>query len=228
MKKLIYVCTLLMAAMACENKQQETQKSANADSLINIAIMAQERDKIMALADSFEKTGDISPIRAAQYRGEAYTQLYNFTEAENEFKKAIDSKKPTNLKDSIAQFCCVSNLVQLYGLRRNHDEVLLTAIPAMDELKGNNLTSDDAVEVEGHRMVLDLYLGNSQLALGKRNEAARTYDQCYKTALRLLEFSEMILEDRVEPWKHGPISEAKVIHQRKMYRHLLGLDKYAD
>ncbi len=68
-----------------------------------------------------------------------------------------------------------------------------------------------------------------RLSLGEN--AYETIEELWNhetAALRLLEFSEMILEDRVEPWKHGPISEAKVIHQRKMYRHLLGLDKYAD
>jgi len=45
-------------------------------------------------------------------------------------------------------------------------------------------------------------------------------------AERLLQLSQMILDDTVEPFKSGPLSEAKVIHQRKMYKHLLGLDKY--
>ena len=45
-------------------------------------------------------------------------------------------------------------------------------------------------------------------------------------AARLLNFAEQVLEGKVEAFPSGPISEAKVIHQKKMYKHLIGEDKY--
>ncbi len=45
-------------------------------------------------------------------------------------------------------------------------------------------------------------------------------------AARLLNFSEQVLSGKVEAFPSGPISEAKVIPEKKMYKHLLGVDKY--
>jgi len=185
MRKILYVCVLLIAAMACENKQKTSINRTKADSLVEAALMEQDYDKIFALADSFEKTGDISPIYASQVRGETYIQMLKMIDAEREFRRALEEYKPQNLKDSIAHYNTACDLVQLLGIRRDHDAVLLQAIPLFDAMDTKNLETKFAVDVEGHKLLLMLYLGSSQLFLGKKAEAAKTLEQCYRTAKRL-------------------------------------------
>ena len=43
-------------------------------------------------------------------------------------------------------------------------------------------------------------------------------------ARRLIKFSEDVLRGDIEPWTSGPLSEAKVIHQKKMYKHIVGVE----
>lgn len=43
-------------------------------------------------------------------------------------------------------------------------------------------------------------------------------------ARRLIQFCEDVLRDDIEPWTSGPLSEAKVIPQRKMYRKIVGIE----
>ena len=44
-------------------------------------------------------------------------------------------------------------------------------------------------------------------------------------ARRLIQFSEDVLRGEIEPWTSGPLSEAKVIHQRNMYKKIVGIDQ---
>ena len=49
-----------------------------------------------------------------------------------------------------------------------------------------------------------------------------------EAANRLYNLCNQILNGRVEPYRTGPVSEARVIHERKMYKHLIGVDKYSE
>ena len=185
MKRILYLCVLIIAAMACENKQKTSVNLTQADSIIEAAVMLQDYDKIFALTDSFEQTGDISPIFASQVRGETYTQLQNFTDAEAEFRRALEEYKPTNLKDSIAHYNCACGLVQLLAVRRDHNAVLLQAIPLLTTMDSKSLEPKLAAEIEGRKLLLTMSLGSSQIALGKKADAAKTFEQCYQITKKL-------------------------------------------
>ena len=43
-------------------------------------------------------------------------------------------------------------------------------------------------------------------------------------ARRLIRFSEDVMRGEIEPWTSGPLSEARVIPQRKMYRKIVGIE----
>ena len=76
MKKILYIFSvLLVATTACEHKQYSVERLTEIDSIVHHVSMEPNLGKALALADSFENTGQISSTHASRLRGEAYLQV---------------------------------------------------------------------------------------------------------------------------------------------------------
>ncbi|MBP5505103.1 MAG: hypothetical protein J6X89_03260 [Bacteroidales bacterium] len=64
---------LMLLSASCNHIHhvRNTPDTARADSLIEAAHLAHDSDRILALADSLEATGDFAPIKADYWRGRA-------------------------------------------------------------------------------------------------------------------------------------------------------------
>ena len=95
---------ILLTACGTKGGHQETdeQKTATnsgetsvADSLMAQAMAAADAERMLALADSLEATGDFSPTAANYYRGGAYSILQKVVLADSCLRKATDNTNPT-------------------------------------------------------------------------------------------------------------------------------------
>ena len=189
MKKIIYVFAILVTTVACENKQQKVLKQKEADSIVNAALLLRDGDRAIALADSFEKTSDISLINASMLRGKAYIAKNMLAESEAEFKKAMEGT-PKNLPDSICYFTSVCNVVQHQALHMDYEAILNTALPMIETLNNFKYPKEYAPDILFQKMMLYTYLGHAQKNLDKDAEAEKTYEHVYRISKELMEASD--------------------------------------
>ena len=71
----IAVLTVLIAIFSCDHKQQSESNHNYADSLVDECFRTEDFDRLMALIDSFQHTGDFTPEWADFRRGEAYDMV---------------------------------------------------------------------------------------------------------------------------------------------------------
>ena len=91
----IFTCITLLGGItfySCDNKQTMESKANKADSIIFNAGIVKDYTQMRALADSFEMSGDITPLNANRWRGASYYREGNNTMAEICFRKALESK----------------------------------------------------------------------------------------------------------------------------------------
>ena len=189
MKKLAYIFVVLLVGLtACEKKQEmDLTKILENDHLMVQEILKLDTTRLFEIQDSLIAIGELTKLEAAEYKGQTYAQLYKLGEAERWFRYAIDSCVPTYWKDSVSRLACVSGLVQILGLRRDHDAVLQIALPMIEELKTLNMPEDFRASASGSEMMLHLYLGTSQSYLGKKKDAAESFDNSYRAILKQVE-----------------------------------------
>ena len=186
----MYVCALMIVAMACENKKMQHDKQTAADTIVGQAFNAQDFDRALALIDSLEKTGDMSMIQASEKRGEAYLDKDMFKESEAEFRKAIDGTTPQNLMDSLHYFSAVANVVQHQALHGDEEAILNTAVPMLQTLADFKYPKEYAPHVLRMKLMLYTFLGTAQLGLDKYDEADKSYEQAFQVSMQLLKLSE--------------------------------------
>ena len=66
------IILIVMMLFSCNKAQREELKAGHADSLIFAAGAVMQYDRMLALVDSFEATGDINKLDAYRWRGSYY------------------------------------------------------------------------------------------------------------------------------------------------------------
>ena len=173
---ILAVAAVLSAMLSCDHQQQAAQKQTEADSILRAAIDARDYERMIALCDSLEQTGDISKIRAANNRGSANAQLDKNKLAEDEYKKAL-AETPKNEADSLYFYDSAISLSNLYTLSGNYEAVLQLALPLIEEMKvwAEKKPSDQIFE---YLQELTNCVGYTQLRLGMKKEAEKMYELC--------------------------------------------------
>lgn len=164
--------------LSCGHGQKSAYNITMADSLINSAYYVNDNERVIALADSLEQTGDISPIMSAYHRATAYKQQYDFRHAEEVLKPVMDMTPATSL-DSVFYNNCVYSMAEVLYHKDDFEGVLRIGLPLIEKLKG----------AEGERNpilgALCQFVGSSQLSLGMKEDAAKSYDMSYNYLLGL-------------------------------------------
>jgi serine phosphatase RsbU (regulator of sigma subunit) len=186
MKKLLFVCAMLIVAMACSNKQQKQKtKLAEADSMLTDAFLKQDFDRAIELADSFEQAGVYSFIHASRRRGEVYEGIRKFDKATAEFEKAVNTATPDNIQDSVSYITCLSNLVQLQGIHDDYETLLNTAMPVMEMLENFNCPKEYAPQILLPKAMTYMFVGYAQTNLDKEKDAEKSYETTFKNIIEL-------------------------------------------
>ena len=186
MKKLLFVCALLIVAMACSNKQQKQKtKIAEADSMLTDAFLKQNFDRAIEFADSFEQAGVYSFIHASRRRGEVYEGIRKFDKATAEFEKAVNTATPDNIQDSVSYITCLSNLVQLQGIHDDYETLLNTAMPVMETLENFNCPKEYAPQILLPKAMTYMFVGYAQTNLDKEKDAEKSYETTFKNIIEL-------------------------------------------
>ena len=175
---LVAMVALTLTFLSCDKSGPSAQNKSEADSLIYEAKDAADYKRIVELCDSLEQTGDISPIKSAYLRGEAYRFMEDPRRAEEVLKPVMDME-PTNAKDSDYYINCVCGMVEVLLHKNDFEGVLRIGLPMLEKM--------NAAEGEKHHFygILSQFVGAAQSSLGMKEDAAKSYDMCYNYQLEL-------------------------------------------
>lgn len=84
-------CVLVAIVVSCGlGKGGHNPKAGHADSVLFDYGVKMKYDRMLALTDSFEFVGDLSPLDANRWRGVAYYHQEQYSQAEVCFRKALE------------------------------------------------------------------------------------------------------------------------------------------
>ena len=166
------VAALLMTA--CSNGPTKEQ-SENAKRVIEMAHKQRDYDKLLALADSLEKNGNLSHAEAYYWRGYASDRLKMYRMAEFYWKTALEAcEESTTPEDLKIYAMTASRMANLLSVRGNYDGTLKMGVPAanrLEELKCD--TTSDYVN-------LLIYIGCCQSATNGGSDAEDGFNRAYQ------------------------------------------------
>ena len=177
-----YLVVVAVLLCACNGKQDENpvggildeKNIPAAEKLIIKYLDLYDTDRIFALADSLEKTGDISAMTANYYRAGAAIYLDNLKEAEAYLKKNIANGMPQNadLRPYLKSKTLLARLLSGGG---KHGEALAEALPVLAVLDSLGATQNWA-----EMTLLTITIGVSQQNLHQPKEAAATFEKTHQ------------------------------------------------
>lgn len=172
----IAIVAMAVMMLSCGHGQQAVSNQSVADSLLRAAADAEDYERIIALADSLEPTGDISLIKSAYYRGASYAMLNDFKQAKETLEPVMDMI-PKNAEDSTFHLKSMIYMAEVLSSERDYEGVLRIALPQIEKLK----------DTEGGKSLqmgyLISYVGHAQMWLGRKEDAAKSYEQSFNTLL---------------------------------------------
>ena len=180
------VAIILVAAfvVSCGDKDErsgkdESKKTAKdsiknslIDSIIVAADNAKDYERKFFLADSLEKTGDISMVRANYLRGSALHSQQQKAASEVYYKKALDVNG-LDEKDVYYYSRAARTLSQMLSVKNDYEATLRVATPAVEKLK------DHPKAQSRDLAVLYYVIGSAEMYLGNEKEAADSYENAY-------------------------------------------------
>ncbi len=174
MRKLLptILLTLLVAIIAActeDSKEVRDLQAGQKDSLIFDAGLAKDYVRMVALIDSFERDGSISPMNANRWRGTANYRQGQYRSAEFYYKKVIDGEIETT-QDSMAYVKSARRLSELLLVKGDYEGSLRIAMPAVKRLTEAGYGSDI-----DYAILLN-NIGCCQLNLGRGEEARESFE----------------------------------------------------
>jgi signal transduction histidine kinase len=167
----IFACITLLGGItfySCDNKQAMESKANKADSIIFDAGYIKDYEGMRALADSFEMSGDITPLNANRWRGASYYREGNNTMAEICFRKALESKIMSD-QDLVSYIKSARRLSEILLVKGDYEGSLSIAIPAVEKMDEAGIGSDI-----DYAILLNT-IGCCQLNLGHDEEAKESF-----------------------------------------------------
>ena len=167
----IFACITLLGGItfySCDNKQAMESKANKADSIIFDAGYIKDYEGMRALADSFEMSGDITPLNANRWRGASYYREGNNTMAEICFRKALESKIMSE-QDLVSYIKSARRLSEILLVKGDYEGSLSIAIPAVEKMDEAGIGSDI-----DYAILLN-NIGCCQLNLGHDEEAKESF-----------------------------------------------------
>ena len=173
---LLVIATVLSVALSCSNAPQDVEKQSEADSLLNAAYNATDYERVIVLADSLEKTGNISPFKSAFYRAISYKSQGDYRHTEEILKPVMDMT-PATSQDSAYYIECLWRMAEMLNIKEDYEGVLRIGLPLIEKLKG---TEGKNAPTLGR---LSQFVGSAQLSLGMKEDAAKSFEMSYNFIL---------------------------------------------
>ena len=179
----LVTCTAAVAlavVTACGGKGSQPQSdipdkttNANADSLVHAAEIAGDYERALILIDSLADAGELSPVRADDYRGNVYYNMSQRQKSIDCYRRATADDNPP-AQDFWQYINAGTNLATGLLVQRDFDGTISTALHFIERLR----------QVDSPRRAwalknLYISLGATQLMLGRHDEAAKSYDEAY-------------------------------------------------
>ena len=169
---LIYlVAFVLMASLfgACQKQSKRAELKGNkADSLLFAEGAVMNYERLKELTDSFEMTGDISPLNANRWRGVYYYHQNMYRMAEICYRKVLESEVK-NDQDQLSYNKSARRLSELLLVKGDYEGALQIAVPAITKMEESGVGSDI-----DYAILLN-NIGCCQLNLGRDEEASKSF-----------------------------------------------------
>ena len=154
---------------SCEQEQvAQDLRAAKADSLIFKIGASKDYNRMRAVTDSLQKTGDISQLVAYRWMGVSYYREHNYRMAEECYRKALECPVNTE-QDQLSYAKSVRRLSELLLIKGDFEGCLRIAIPAVEKMEKTGIGSDI-----DYAILLN-NIGCCQLNLGQDNEAQKSF-----------------------------------------------------
>jgi len=157
-----------MMLVSCGQQSKKELLASRADSLIFAQGAVMNYDRMLALTDSFEVTGDISPLDANRWRGVYYYRQNQYRMAELCYRKAIDCDIK-DAQDQLSYNKSARRLSELLLVKGDYEGSLQIAIPAVQKMEKSGIGSDI-----DYAILLN-NIGCCQLNLGREKEANQSF-----------------------------------------------------
>ena len=181
------IISVLLVLTACNEQQQTDTLGTEGDSLINAAYKMHDYERILSLADLHQQTGSLSELKASYWRGYAYSRLRKMRMAEMEWKRAI--AQPVDDADALKYYAKSANrLAGLLNMKLDYEGTMRVAMPAIQLLKDRDYTTNTDYAN------LQTFVGNCQLKLGNKQDAANSYSLAYECYLQAIEADDNIAD----------------------------------
>ena len=164
----VAIVLIVTGLPSCNKTQQAELKAGHADSLIFGAGAKMQYDRMLALVDSFEETGDINKLDAYRWRGTIYYHQNQYRTAEVCYRKALDCEVKTDF-DQLCYNKVVRRLSELLVVRGDYEGALQIAVPAIGRMDKSGIGSDIDYAILFNNM------GVCQLNLGQEKEAKESF-----------------------------------------------------
>ena len=151
---------------------KDSLKSIMVDSLISRADKAKDYERKFFLADSLEKAGVISSVRANFLRGSSLHSQNKRAASEVYYKRALDVEELDD-KDVIFYSRSARTLAQMLSVKNDYETTIRIAMPAVEKLEGNERAQSRDLAV------LYYTIGSCQMYLGHDADAAQSYENAY-------------------------------------------------
>ena len=190
--------------------------SARADSIMEVAHIAHDYDRIFKLADSLEATGDFSKIKADYWRGYCYYSRFNQHMCQEYWYEAI-SLEIKNREDLAYYGRSANRLSDTMLNKGDYEAALRIALPAIEKLRAEGLTS---YRDYGYLLIT---VGCCELNNGNKEVADSYFEEAYKIYSLLIENNDIDGGST-----HEDNLKSAVAGYTTIARHCLGSNKYPD
>ena len=171
LRSLAVVVVVVVAAMtlfSCGEAKRRELKASHADSIIFAAGAVMHYDRMLTLTDSFEITGDISPLNANRWRGVVYYHQNQYRMAEHYYRKVLEAEVK-NDEDQLSYNKAARRLSELLLTKGDYEGSLQIAVPAVAKMENSGVGSDIDYAI------LHNNIGCCQLNLGQEKEAQESF-----------------------------------------------------
>ena len=172
---LILLCgSIALQFVSCESlhPSRNAPDTARADSLIEVAHLAHDNDRILALADSLEGTGDFSRIKADYWRGYSYYGKWNHAKCQDYWYEAA-SLEINDKEDLAYQGRSANRLSDVMLNRGDYETAIRLALPAIEKMREGGLSESRDYAY------LHITVGCCELHNGHKAIADQYFDEAY-------------------------------------------------
>ena len=165
---LLALTCVIMISSCGQTREARKLRASKADSLIFDIGTHKDYDRMIAVTDSFEKVGDISPLNADRWRGAAYYHKGQYQKSEECYHSALEHEiKDDN--DHVSYIKVARRLSELLLVRGDFEGSMRIAVPAVKKMQEGGFGSDI-----DYAILLN-NIGCCQINLGRDEEAKESF-----------------------------------------------------